>query len=384
MVGVGCVITIGTDSGEKKREEMAGREPPELTIMCADHAPHTIRASAGAITVGRDLPAHIRIVDQRVSRTHLLIEPAGGAWTVTDAHSTNGTFLDGERIEGRVAVTDGLTVRIGHPDGIAVTFKLAPSDVSANKPPTLPQTRHGDQEIDTDEIDPRTAVAGAAVRARREELGFSRQDLEDDGVIGTVDLAAFERGAVWPGEGVRARIEKTLKWPVGTLDRVHSGGTIPDEPDETTEFITESVRIAVLVDSYELTLSAIKARAAALSVVASATFDDDAALLADLRRLEASVVDTIRGAKETSALVLVLSAVRRTYRQLVSRAASAPEAPLSVRLYAARREAELTPDETATAAGVDAQVVADAEADREISAVAVAALEAFLAELARR
>lgn len=361
------------------------REPPELTIICADHAPHTVRPSAGTITVGRDLPAHIRIVDQRVSRTHLLVEPAGDAWTVTDAHSTNGTFVDGERLEGRLPVTDGLTVRIGHPDGIAVTFRVAAAEAGA---PTLRQGLDAEDvdadESDTDEIDHRTAVAGAAVKARREELGYSRQDIEDDGILGQSELAAFERGVVWPDEDVRARLEKALKWPQGTLGRVHSGGAVPDEPDETTEFITESVRMAVLLDSYELTLSALKARVAALSVVTSSTYNDEAALLADLRKLEASVVGTIRTAKETAALVLVLSDVRRTYTDLVTRASCAPDAPLSVRLFAARRQAELTVEETAGAAGVDVTAVTDAEANREIGAVAAAALETFLAELARR
>lgn len=359
-----------------------GGGPPELTILCADHAPHTVRPGAGTITVGRDLPAHIRIVDQRVSRTHLLVEPTGDGWTLTDARSTNGTFLDGERIDDGLRVTDGMMVRIGHPEGIPVVFRLASG---ADRPSTVPLREADDADlISTDEIDHRTAVAGAAVQARREELGLTREDIADHAIIDRTALTALERGVSWPDEDVRARIEKALRWPSGTLDRIHSGGAVPDEPDETTEFITESVRIAVLLDSYELTLGALKARVAALSVVTSSTYNDEAALLADLRRLESSVLDVIRTTKEPSGLVLLLSDVRRTYTDLVMRAASAPDAPLSVRLYATRRHAELSQDETATAAGVDADAVIDAEANRDISPVAAAALETFLAELGGR
>jgi transcriptional regulator with XRE-family HTH domain len=354
----------------------AGRPPPELTIRCADHAPHTVRASTGPITVGRDLPAHIRITDQRVSRTHLLIEAVGSIWTVSDAHSTNGTFLDGERIEGQLAITDGLTVHIGHPEGIAVTFELAEPEPEPEPAPATAPVDDG-QERTTDEIDQATAVAGAAVRARREELGCSRQDLEDDGAIGVDDLAAFERGGLWPQDDVRARIEKALKWPTGTIARVRGGGTVPDEPDETTEFITEGVRIAVLVDSLELTLSGVRARSATMAHV----YDEaTATLLADVRRAEATIVDAMRTSKAPP-LVLLLGGVRRTHHHLVARAARMAGAPLGVRLLAARRDAELSPEEAANAAGVALGVVTDAEALRPVPGDAASALESLIAQL---
>ena len=37
--------------------------------------------------------------DVRVSRQHAAIEPAADGWIIRDMNSTNGTYLDGERVD---------------------------------------------------------------------------------------------------------------------------------------------------------------------------------------------------------------------------------------------------------------------------------------------
>ena len=49
---------------------------------------------------------------------------------------------------------------------------------------------------------------------------------------------------------------------------------------------------------------------------------------------------------------MALSTVRKRYDELMLRSATAPAATLGQRLYAARRRAKLTAEETANAAGV--------------------------------
>jgi DNA-binding transcriptional regulator YiaG len=75
---------------------------------------------------------------------------------------------------------------------------------------------------------------------------------------------------------------------------------------------------------------------------------------------------------------------RAPHLQRAHAARRAPGAPLGARLYAARRGTELTIEEAATAAGVDSEAVAEAEADRPVPADAAAALEALIAELGHR
>lgn len=51
--------------------------------------------------------------DSEVSRAHALLEQVGGAWTVEDRGSSNGTLVNTTRINGPYVLHDGDVVRIG-------------------------------------------------------------------------------------------------------------------------------------------------------------------------------------------------------------------------------------------------------------------------------
>ncbi|HEX4436823.1 MAG TPA: FHA domain-containing protein [Solirubrobacteraceae bacterium] len=69
----------------------------------------------GASTLGRRPEADLCIAwDSEVSGLHAEIHHAGGEWTIADdGLSTNGTFVDGQRVAGRRRLRDGNRVRIG-------------------------------------------------------------------------------------------------------------------------------------------------------------------------------------------------------------------------------------------------------------------------------
>jgi pSer/pThr/pTyr-binding forkhead associated (FHA) protein len=363
----------------------AENEPPALSITCGHAAPHTVSPGDAPITIGRELPAQIRIDDQRVSRTHLLVEFDGATWTATDTRSTNGTFVGGEPID-RLTITDGLTIHIGHEDGIPVSFAFWETGETARTTVTGLDDGSDDGSDDDDDTahltDPGVARAGTAAAARREELGFSQRKLSDDKVIGQSNLVAFERGRRWPRDSTRAKLEQALNWAPGTLTRIRYGAAIPE--DDSTEVISDSVRVAVLLDALELALNGIKARVPKLPSITSGTFAAEAGvLLAELRRVQAAAAEGARSATG-SEIALLLSDVRRTYNELTILAARAPDAPLSQRLYAARHHAELTVEETANASAVDSETVIAAEADRPIPPDAAAALETLIAQLIAR
>lgn len=54
-----------------------------------------------SMRVGRNKEAEIFLVDPSVSRNHAILEPQGDGVMVRDAGSTNGTFVNGERIQLR-------------------------------------------------------------------------------------------------------------------------------------------------------------------------------------------------------------------------------------------------------------------------------------------
>lgn len=65
------------------------------------------------LSIGRSAEADISTDDLQASRFHCRIEPDGDGFAVVDNESTNGTFLNGERVEGRASLKDGDVVRVG-------------------------------------------------------------------------------------------------------------------------------------------------------------------------------------------------------------------------------------------------------------------------------
>jgi hypothetical protein len=106
---------------------------------------------------------------------------------------------------------------------------------------------------------------------------------------------------------------------------------------------------------------------AALPPAEDPEFTERAApILADLRQLEAIALRAIRISRITPELIKALGTVRRHHDELTTLGASAPDAPLAQRLYAARREANLSTLETAQAAGVDEEMIVRAEAEESV------------------
>ncbi len=72
-----------------------------------------LEATPGAV-IGRE-GTDIVAADPEVSRRHAAIREHGGGVAIEDLGSTNGTFVNGERVE-RSRLHDGATVRVGNTD----------------------------------------------------------------------------------------------------------------------------------------------------------------------------------------------------------------------------------------------------------------------------
>lgn len=65
------------------------------------------------ITVGRGVENNIVVTSRRVSREHARVQREGRRAILVDLGSTNGTFLNGERVLAPVELRDGDSVSIG-------------------------------------------------------------------------------------------------------------------------------------------------------------------------------------------------------------------------------------------------------------------------------
>jgi putative peptide zinc metalloprotease protein len=68
------------------------------------------------VTIGRSPASTVRLDDPAVSRrqAHITISPKGGGAALEDAGSTYGTWLDGQRVDGRLPLRDGSHIRVGN------------------------------------------------------------------------------------------------------------------------------------------------------------------------------------------------------------------------------------------------------------------------------
>jgi diguanylate cyclase (GGDEF)-like protein len=64
--------------------------------------------------IGRNPNAQIIVADDGISRDHARIWAHDGRYEVEDLGSTNGTFLDGQRVQGRMPLRDGARIHLGH------------------------------------------------------------------------------------------------------------------------------------------------------------------------------------------------------------------------------------------------------------------------------
>lgn len=250
-------------------------------------------------------------------------------------------------------------------------------------------------DLATGEFDVGLIRAGAAAAARRRELDISQRSLAADGIINAGALIAFEKGRSWPRERTRLKLEEVLRWPPGTIARLRQGGPVPDPampapvPVEPPTVVTAqpqltstppaSDEVPLIAQAVLTAVNTLESTIATLPAVGEPEFTPRVtSVLADLRQLEAVAARAARLSMVTPALIKALSAVRRQIDELTTLAATAPGATLGQRLYAARRQANLTLSETATAAGVPEDIVARAESEYPVDAPSVHALEALI------
>jgi plastocyanin len=74
--------------------------------------PNQVRDIDYEFLIGR-VQADLEVDDPEVSRRHALIRPVPGGVEVEDLGSSNGTYVEGRRIEGKVTLTQNATLRVG-------------------------------------------------------------------------------------------------------------------------------------------------------------------------------------------------------------------------------------------------------------------------------
>jgi hypothetical protein len=89
--------------------DSGGRTVPTVTV---GDTGHDVALLGGRMTIGRLADCEIHLDDANASRLHAALVKEGERWVVEDLGSTNGTLLNGRRVE-RAPLSEGDVITIG-------------------------------------------------------------------------------------------------------------------------------------------------------------------------------------------------------------------------------------------------------------------------------
>lgn len=94
------------------------------------------------ISLGRDIANDIVISDAEVSRHHARMVAQGGSYILEDTGSTNGTYVNGQRLMGPHMLRPGELILLG--ENVSLSFEPAQADLDAtmvaSNVPSMPAT----------------------------------------------------------------------------------------------------------------------------------------------------------------------------------------------------------------------------------------------------
>ena len=86
---------------------------PYLIIFIGKNSGKRHKLVRGKMTIGRSSQADITIKDDRISRIHCIIEWHGNTITIQDQASTNGIYVNSQKVDQAV-LTPGIPLQLGH------------------------------------------------------------------------------------------------------------------------------------------------------------------------------------------------------------------------------------------------------------------------------
>jgi hypothetical protein len=105
--------TMIYSTAERMAEQLQepARSEQRTAVLLMD-GKRVVIGSAG-VTMGRSRQCEVMVDDPNVSRQHAEIRPRGGSWVVTDLGSTNGSRLNGRRLEQPTVLKPGDEIELG-------------------------------------------------------------------------------------------------------------------------------------------------------------------------------------------------------------------------------------------------------------------------------
>lgn len=121
--------TRGAAAPPHRPSPPAPRQSPTRMQPVLDINGQRYSINASSVVLGRSSEADIMVDDTGVSRRHLEIRAGGGTIRAVDLGSTNGSYVNGQRIRSEVRLEDGAVITMGR---TRITFRLLPVPTGGN------------------------------------------------------------------------------------------------------------------------------------------------------------------------------------------------------------------------------------------------------------
>ena len=121
---------------------MQGSDSFRLIVRRGPQPNQSYELNKDIVTLGRDITNDIVINDPEVSRHHMRLTRGAGGFTVEDLGSTNGTFVNGQRLTGARPLRPGDMVGLG--ETVTLAYEMSAVARPAPKPGSM-TGRHGRQ-----------------------------------------------------------------------------------------------------------------------------------------------------------------------------------------------------------------------------------------------
>ena len=118
---------------------MQGNDSYRLVVRRGPQPNQIYELNKDIVTVGRDITNDIVINDPEASRHHMRLTRGAGSYTLEDLGSTNGTFVNGQRLTGAKPLSNGDMIGLG--ETVTLSFEISRSTAAGVGPgasPTMP------------------------------------------------------------------------------------------------------------------------------------------------------------------------------------------------------------------------------------------------------
>jgi Domain of unknown function (DUF4388)/Inner membrane component of T3SS, cytoplasmic domain len=228
----------------------------------------------GELVIGRSSDLDMVLIEDMVSRKHAKISLAPGAITISDLGSTNGTFVNGEKVK-RARLKEGDRILIG-----TSILKLVSMTRAAGAP--VIDAKAAQQNLErTAAAQEKKSGGRSAVQGRLEEVPLVDllQLLSTSKKTGAIVIKGYRGGRVHlrAGKVVSAVIDadptlapkkalfRMVTWSQGGFEFVPHEGEMPQMPSEIAEG-TEQLVMEAMHQSDELTRGNLPAATAAIGI----------------------------------------------------------------------------------------------------------------------